>query len=106
MAIGCQPDLETGAANGGRSPVTDLVERVARAILTRRTKPDFVEMRDGAWVVDQDKELASAAIAAVRDAIPHGAARTILENAVGEHPLQKLSDLGQEIDSVLGESDG
>lgn len=44
-----------------------MVENVARAILQRRSQPDFRELQDGAWVVDHDLELARAAIEAMRE---------------------------------------
>lgn len=41
-----------------------MIERMARAILERRTRPDWTLVVDGSWTIDHDKELARAVLAA------------------------------------------
>ncbi|MGW9332755.1 hypothetical protein [Bosea sp. NPDC055594] len=48
------------------------LERSARAVLHRRVKPDFSEVKNGAWVLDHDKVVAEAAITAYLQALSPG----------------------------------
>jgi hypothetical protein len=45
------------------------LEDAARAVLHRRIKPDFSEVKDGAWTIDHDKVVAEAAVSAYLDAM-------------------------------------
>lgn len=45
------------------------LEAAARAVLHRRIKPDFFEVKDGAWRLDHDKVIAAEAIAAYLQAL-------------------------------------
>jgi len=47
--------------------MSEMVERVAEAIRDRRTQADFHAVKDGHWIIDHDKELARAAIEAMRE---------------------------------------
>jgi len=46
----------------------NILEKVARAILLRRTRPDFHTVVKETWIVDHDRELATAAITAFLEA--------------------------------------
>jgi hypothetical protein len=48
------------------------LEAGARAVLHRRIKPDFFEVKDGVWTLDHDKVIAEAAITAYLQALRPG----------------------------------
>lgn len=48
----------------------EAMEAAARAVLHRRIKPDFFEVKEGAWTIDHDKVIAEAAVTAYLAALP------------------------------------